>query len=115
MDVIDIIGFIDWLYSYKLLYDIFVNYMQSTLTDFTYFDREINRFVISLFMIGHILIGIHFFTTVVYFSIIELYLFILLYSILRYIKKGERKFSIILLTIDTVIFIVSFIIIVSVH
>lgn len=98
MDVSELIGFSSWMYSSYLLYNIFKNYMKSPLNDFFYFDEEIDRFVIGLFLIGHILVGIHHAIPVILFSIIEIYLFLLLYSILRFIKKKTKMFIIINIT-----------------
>ena len=95
MDVSELIGFSSWMYSSYLLYNIFKNYMKSPLNDFFYYDEEIDRFVIGLFLIGHILVGIHHAIPVILFSIIEIYLFLLLYSILRFIKKKTKMFIII--------------------
>lgn len=103
MSVSELIGFSSWLYSIYLLYDIFKNYIKSPLNDIIYFDEEIDRFVIGLFLIGHILVGIHHPIPVILFSIIEMYLFLLLFSILRFIKKKTKM----LIIIDIIIFILT--------
>lgn len=104
MHDIDLFGYFSLLYSYKQIYEVFKEYIKSADNDFVYFEEKIDRAIIATFMGGHTVLCAYHLPSTIIFNIVELLVFLLLYSILRYFKKGKNKLSLAILMFVIIVF-----------